>query len=197
MLGTYATAASPLLGQAIWEDNGRAIVDAHTGEALQDGQGNRVSGNQMLPARSDNLLQQGRRVRGETLVDRLWRDIHPDTGGAVRKVRDTGIRMCQEAKNQGLGKRSGRKPGAVGALGRVQFGVGGLGGCAQEMLHGWAYRIKTGASYAKASRWLSTAKKRAVLRSSSQHRSSDCGRENSASGNGPISLAYRIPFLIC
>jgi hypothetical protein len=37
--------------------------------------------------------------------------------------------------------------------------------------------------------------KRAVLRSSSQQRSSDCEEGNSASGSSPISLAHSIPFL--
>ncbi len=136
MLGRAATTAAPVVSQAIGEHNCGAVVDAHTREALQDRNGNAISGNQMLHTARDNLLQQGGGGKGETLINRLWRDINTDAGSTVGQLLDAGIRMSQETQNECLRQRAGGKLGPIRTLGIVQFGVGVLCRRSQELLHG-------------------------------------------------------------
>ena len=69
--GVVAT-PTPDRRQRIGKLDTRALVNPNAGEALEDGNGNRVGGNDVLHARQQHLMEQRCRGIGEPLINSVW-----------------------------------------------------------------------------------------------------------------------------
>ena len=128
--------ATPDRCQGVRKLNARAIVNPNAGEALEDGNGNRIGGNNVLDTREEHIVKQRRGGISEALVNRLRRDIHAQSASHLGELLDGGRRMGKPAVHQRLHQGAGGEFCPVRTLNIAEFDRQVLGCGRQERLHG-------------------------------------------------------------